>query len=95
MQQSNTVVKDSFSLGQAFAAMGILVGLAITVPLMGIMMIPGLVLGAAARGLKEAAAEALAPNPDRAAPAVSAAPRHLAAPSLGAGHSPCAPETSP
>jgi hypothetical protein len=95
VQQSNTVVQDSFSLGQAFAAMGILVGLAITVPLMGIMMIPGLVLGVAARGLKEAAAEALAPNPERGAPSVSAAPRHLATPSLGAGHSPCAPETSP
>jgi hypothetical protein len=95
VQHSNTVVKDSFSLGQAFAAMGILVGLALTVPLMGIMMIPGLVLGLAARGLKAAAAEALAPNQDRAVPAVPAAPRRLAASSVGAGHSPCAAETSP
>ena len=45
MQQSNTIVQGSVSVGQAFAVIGIFVVL----PVFGIMMMPPVALGAVAR----------------------------------------------
>ena len=47
MQQSNTIVQGSVSVGQAFAVIGIFVVL----PDFGIMMMPPVALGAVARAL--------------------------------------------
>lgn len=47
MQQSNTIVQGSVSVGQAFAVVGIFVVL----PVFGIMMMPPVALGGVARAL--------------------------------------------
>ncbi len=41
MQATNVMAQGSTSLGQVFAAIGIILALAITVPVLGILMVPG------------------------------------------------------
>jgi hypothetical protein len=52
MQQSKAIPQGSVSCGQALAAIGILVFLAITVPLLGVLMIPVVALIPVVRALK-------------------------------------------
>lgn len=85
MEPSKTIAQGSVSLRQVFAAIGILVGLAITVPLIGILMIPGVAIASWARALA-ADAGAGAPGERRraAAGASSAAGRRPTTCALGA-----------
>ncbi len=95
MQPSNTIVQGSVSLRQALAAIGILVVLAIIVPIAGIMMLPAVALGAVARALVDAALEGRAPSqPDRVHAASTLGSCRPTRP-LGAPYaSPCPSETS-
>ena len=53
MERSKAVGQGSVSVGQAFAAVGIIVALAITVPVIGILMVPGVLLATWIRALVE------------------------------------------
>jgi hypothetical protein len=53
MERSKAVSQGSMTVGEAFAATGIIVGLAITVPVIGILMIPGALLATWIRALVE------------------------------------------
>jgi hypothetical protein len=44
MNTSNTTAQASASAGQVLAAIGIILALAITVPLLGVLMIPGVLV---------------------------------------------------
>ncbi len=46
MQTTNTMARGSASVGQIFAAIGIILFLAITVPVLGVVMIPGVLTAA-------------------------------------------------
>jgi hypothetical protein len=52
MQQSKASPQDPASCGQALAAIGILLFLAITVPILGVLMIPVVALIPVARALR-------------------------------------------
>ncbi|HVI97035.1 MAG TPA: hypothetical protein VM753_23630 [Anaeromyxobacter sp.] len=66
MERSKAVGQGSVSVGQAFAAVGIIVALAITVPVIGILMVPGVLLATWIRALVE---DASAGRPSPRAPA--------------------------
>ena len=58
MQQSKTIPQESLSFGQAsVAASVILVFLALTVPMVGLLMIPVMVLTTVARAVRDMASE--------------------------------------
>ncbi|WP_242343504.1 hypothetical protein [Anaeromyxobacter terrae] len=71
MQTSNRFVQGPASLGQVFAAAGILAAVAIIVPIAGIITMPVAALGAGARALIDAAAELRAQRRSDRAPAGS------------------------
>ncbi len=58
MHESKVIPRGSVAHGQVLAASGILVGLAITAPLVGLMMIPVVVVSAVARAVGDASAGA-------------------------------------
>lgn len=85
MQQTNGIEQGSATLRQSLAAIGILVALAITVPIFGILMIPGVALAALARAIVDAAPRLRAPAPrERADAGTGRASRLTASPPLGA-----------